>query len=79
MEYRSKVDRYFVVFPTLNVEIVMAFENKYTAREIAVNAYVGTPFFTMIPTVDYGTPYPRPDFLYPRLVYPDIPMVIINS
>jgi hypothetical protein len=59
--------KYFVCFKDLNVELVMGFEEKLTAREIAVNVYHGSPFFTAIPVVPYQTPYPRPWLTYPSL------------
>jgi hypothetical protein len=59
--------KYFVCFEDLNVELVMAFEEKLTAREIAVNVYHGSPFFTAIPVVPYQTPYPRSWLIYPDL------------
>lgn len=70
VEYRSRVDRYFVTYPSVGLELVMAFQNKYTAREIAIQSYAGTPFFQMIPTVPYQTEYPRPGLAYP--VVPDL-------
>lgn len=74
VEYRSIPDRYFVTYPDLQLELVMAFEHKYTAREIALNAYAGTPFFQMIPTVVYGSPYPRLDYIYPVVADIEIPL-----
>ena len=59
--------RYFVCFKDLKCELVMAFEEKLTAREIAVNVYHGSPFFTAIPVVTYRTAYPRPWLSYPDL------------
>lgn len=59
--------RYFVCFEDLGVELVMSFEEKLTAREIAVNVYHGSPFFTAIPVVPYQSPYPRPWLVYPDL------------
>lgn len=79
VEYRSRVDRYFITYPSVGLELAMAFENKYTAREIALNAFAGTPFFQMIPTVPYKTPYPRPGLSYPKLPGPDIPLRIISG
>ena len=67
VEFRADLDRYFVCFRKEGVELVMAFECKHTAREIAANVAAGTPFFTLIPVVTYRTEYPRP-----WLVYPDI-------
>jgi hypothetical protein len=59
--------KYFVCFKDLKVELVMGFEEKLTAREIAVNVYHGSPFFTAIPVVPYQTPYPRSWLIYPDL------------
>jgi len=77
VEYRSSSDRYFICYPDLKMELVMAFKSKQTAAEIAINAEAGTPFFTMIPTVDYDTPYPRPDYEYPPVRNPAVfPLVL---
>lgn len=59
--------KYFICFLDIDAELVMGFEEKLTAREIAVNVYHGTPFFTAIPVVRYRTPYPRPWLVYPDL------------
>jgi len=67
IEYRSDVGRYFVTYPTLNLELAMGFELPQTANEVAENAYYGTPFFTLIPAVYYGTPYPRPGMVMPSM------------
>jgi len=74
VEYRTKSERYFVTYPSVGLELAMAFENKYAAREIAIHAHAGTPFFQMIPTVVYGTEYPRPGLLYPEL--PDLEILL---
>jgi hypothetical protein len=79
VEYRSKLDRYFVTYPSIGLELVMAFEGKYTAREIALNAFAGTPFFDTIPTVPYRTAYPRPNRIYPPVVDPGIPLKIMGD
>jgi hypothetical protein len=60
IEYRVSCSKFFVTFPSLAVELVMAFDHRETAAEIAVNVHCGTPFYTMIPTVPYRTPYQRP-------------------
>lgn len=65
VEHRN--GRYFVCFETLRVELVMSFEDKRTAREIGANVCAGTPFFTLIPVVEYRTPYPRPWLVYPEV------------
>lgn len=66
VEYRSGLGLYFVVYPGLTAELVMAFEQRMAAGEIARNTRLGMPFFTMIPTVAYMTPYPRPWLSYPE-------------
>lgn len=76
VEYRASIARYFVTFPEIARELVMSFECKYAAREIAANTYAGTPFFDMIPTVDHGTSYPRPNLLYPTVDLSVIDLVI---
>jgi hypothetical protein len=63
VEYRSSVDRYIIVYESLGVELAPVFRNKYAAQEVAINAFYGEPFFTMIPTVPIGTEYPRPGIL----------------
>lgn len=68
VEHRRRVDRFFVVYPDLQVELVMGFVHRWTACELALNTYAGTPFYTAIPTVPYGTPYPRPWLDYPDLI-----------
>lgn len=73
VEYRSVLGLFFVVYPELSApkilksrpavegfELVMAFENRHAACELAVHTRLGSPFFTMIPVVPYDTPYPRP-------------------
>lgn len=72
VEYRSSLDRYFILYESLGVELAPGFKNKWTAHEIAVNAFYGVPFFTMIPTVPIGTRYPRPNLVMPRLHPVDI-------
>lgn len=67
VEYRSKVDRYFITYPDLKVELAPAFTHRLTAQEVAINAFYGVPFFQMIPTVDYGTVYPRPGLVMPKI------------
>jgi hypothetical protein len=73
--------RYFVCFPDLKAELVMAFEEKLTARELAVNVYHGTPFYTAIPIVRYRTPYPRPWLVYPKLgdTWRRIEMIVVRQ
>lgn len=72
VEYRSQVDRYFITFPDLQVELAPAFGHKLTAHEIATNVYHGVPFFMMIPAVPYDTPFPRPGLVMPRVRPVDI-------
>lgn len=79
VEYRSKLDRYFVTYPAIGLELVMAFEHRFTAREIALHTFAGTPFFQMIPTVPLHTPYPRPGLAYPKVVDPGIQLRIIGD
>lgn len=67
VEFRTQLNRYFVCFPDKGVELVMSFEDKITAREIGANVCAATPFFTLIPVVPYGTPYPRPWLVYPEV------------
>jgi hypothetical protein len=67
IEFRTDLVRYFVCFPREGVELVMGFECKHTAREIAANVCAGTPFFTAIPVVPYRTEYPRPWLVYPKV------------
>ncbi len=67
VEFRSSLNLYFVVFPTLNRELVMGFKHKFTAYEIALNCFYGTPFFQVVPSVPYDTPYPRPELEYPKM------------
>jgi hypothetical protein len=76
VEYRSHVDRYFITYPSLQVELAPAFSHKFTAQEIAINAYYGVPFFMMIPTVPYDTAYPRPGLLMPKIGPIDIQLRI---
>ena len=66
VEYRNEHQLFFVVYDSLGVELAPAFKHRYTAHEVAVNAYHGVPFFTMIPTVPIGTSYPRPNILMPK-------------
>jgi len=66
LEYRFTSGRYFVTYPSLGLELMMAFEEEVTAQEIGLNTYLGTPFFTSIPTAPYDTPYPRPGFFPPQ-------------
>lgn len=66
VEYRSGLGLYFVVYPGLTAELVMAFEERMAAGEVAIHTRRGTPFFTMIPTVPHMTPYPRPWLFYPE-------------
>lgn len=68
VEHRKSVDRFFVVYPDLDVELVMGFVHRWTACELAINTYAGTPFYTMIPVVPYQTVYPRPWMEYPSLI-----------
>lgn len=65
VEYRASVGKFFVVYPDLDLELVMAFDNRGAAFELAKSSYLGIPFFTIIPTVIYQTPYPRPWLSYP--------------
>lgn len=74
VEYRSSLDRYFILYEDLGVELAPGFRHKYTAQEIAINAYYGVPFFTMIPTVPMGTAYPRPNLVMPKIGPVDIPL-----
>jgi hypothetical protein len=67
LSHPDATSKYFVCFEDLGVELVMAFEEGLTARELAVNIYHGTPFFTAIPVVPYRTPYPRRWLVYPDL------------
>lgn len=67
VELRLSVDKHFVVYPDLGVELVMAFNHLLTAQEMAINIYHGTPFYTAIPVVPRNTPYPRPWLVYPEL------------
>lgn len=76
IELRQSVNRFFVVYPELGQELVMAFEHRWTAYEIAVNVYHATPFYTKIPTVDYQSPWPRVGPAYPRVGPIDIPFTI---
>jgi len=78
VEYRSGIGLYFVVYPKLiacqrppldyvgGFELVMAFEERLAAGEIAINTRRGTPFFSSIPVVPHLTPYPRPWLTYPK-------------
>lgn len=74
VEYRSSVNRYFVVYPDLLLEVAIGFEHKFAAAEIAKNTVAGTPFYTLIPCVAYGTPYPRPWLDYPSVSCIEIPL-----
>ena len=76
VEYRPGLNLYFIVFDELRLELAPAFAHKITAHEIAINCYYGVPFFTMIPTVPYGTPYPRHGLLMPRIHPVEIPLRI---
>lgn len=67
VKHRSTNDRYFITFPSLGLELVMAFKSKVTATEIAANCLAGTPFFQMIPTVPIDTEYPRKNLIYPKV------------
>lgn len=76
VEYRSSVDRYFIVYETLGVELAPAFRHREAVREVAINAFFGEPFFTMIPTVPIGTAYPRPNILAVKTLHLDIDLRI---
>lgn len=76
VEYRPSCGLYFVVFEDLGLELAPAFSHKYTAREVAINSFFGVPFFTMIPTVPYGTEYPRPRIIMPRISDLDVELRI---
>lgn len=67
VEYRPSVERYFILYESLGVELAPAFTHRYTAQEVAINAFYGVPFFTMIPTVPIGTVFPRPNLLMPKV------------
>lgn len=79
VEYRSALDRYFVTYPDIKFELVMAFANRQTAHELAINIYHATPFFTAIPVVPYGTAYPRPWLKYPRSLLLEVQLLIIGG
>lgn len=76
VEYRSKLDRYFITYPELQVELAPAFTHKLTAHEVACHSYHGTPYFTHIPKVPYGTAYPRPGMVMPKIHPVDIKLRI---
>lgn len=78
VEYRRSVDRYFVTYPDIKVELVMAFAHKQTALELAINTYHATPFYTAIPVVPHGTAYPRPWLLYPRSLMLPVPLILVD-
>lgn len=71
------MDLYFILYESLGVELAPAFKSRHTAHEIAVNAFHGVPFFTMIPTVPLGTCYPRPDLVMPRIHPVDVRFRIV--
>lgn len=77
VEYRSSVGRYFIVYESLGVELAPVFRHKYAAQEVAINAFYGEPFFTMIPTVPIGTEYPRPNILPCEVKTLEIPLRIV--
>jgi hypothetical protein len=77
VEYRKEVNLYFVVYEDLGVELAPAFHHRLTAGEIARQAYLGTPFFMMIPTVAYRTCYPRPGLVMPKDQPIEIPLRIV--
>lgn len=79
VEYRKSSNRFFVVYPGLNVELVMGFEYRWTACELALNTYAATPFYTAIPVVPYKTPYPRPWLLYPNKRWLDGSLIEVRS
>lgn len=76
IELRQSVNRYFVVYPDISQELVMAFEHRWTAYELAINVFFATPFYTKIPVVPYQTRWPRPGPLYPLVAPLDIPFII---
>jgi len=76
VEYRSAVDRYFITFPQLDVELAPVFTHRLVAFEIACNVYHRVPFFTLIPTVPWGTEYPRPGLVMPYIGPVDIQLRI---
>jgi hypothetical protein len=67
IEFRPSVNQYFVVFEDLGIELAPSFILPDTAREVALHAAAGTPFYQMIPSVPYRTAWPRPNVKMPRL------------
>jgi len=78
VEYRREPNVYFVVYEDLGVELAPAFDHRVTACEIAMKAYLGTPFFMMIPTVPYRTAYPRPGLVMPKARPVEIVLKIVS-
>lgn len=77
IEFRRSTGCYFVTYPDINLELVMPFGSIDIAKEIATAVYQDQPFFTMIPAVPLGTPFPRPWLSYPRRpVAPMIPVLV---
>lgn len=58
-EVEPRDDKFYVVDRRRNVEMAPVFDFEVTAREIAIKATLGHPFFLQIPTVAWGAPYPR--------------------
>jgi len=79
VEYRPDSQRFFVVFPELKVELVMGLVHRWTACEIGLNVYHGTPFYTHIPCVDYRAPFPRPWLVYPTPVVESLDLVFLEN
>lgn len=60
-EVEERDGRFHVTLPDLGLELAPVFDHRLTAAEIAARSEAGHDFFQMIPTVDIGTPYPRPN------------------
>lgn len=77
IEYRCGIGKYFVTYPSIDQELVMAFTGESQAIDLARNVFSDTPFFSAIPVVPHRTAYPRPWLEYPPLSSIEIPVYIV--
>lgn len=62
---QPKGDYFHIVDEERGVELAPVFDYDVSAKEVAEKVNRRYPFFSQIPTVPMGTPYPRPDVLMP--------------